>query len=105
MDYRTPLQHLLRSLLPSRDQTHLDSSRPDFANTRPDADFGDRNASAPEQRQAALGRTPATQRRQPVAWAESSIDLAQGTEIMEFPDDTAADLMDEYFAKSQKRAA
>ena len=37
-------------------------------------------------------------------WAESAIDLALGTEVQEFPGDSAADLMDEFFAKSEKRS-
>ena len=95
MDYRTPLQHLLRTLLPSRGPADPAGSAPEFLDTRPD----DRAASAP-----AL-RAVATPPRQPGAWAESAIDLALGTEIMEYPEDTAADLMDEFFAKSEKRAA
>ncbi|MEO5685799.1 MAG: hypothetical protein ABIR54_00415 [Burkholderiaceae bacterium] len=72
------------------------TSAPDFVDTRPDA---------------ALGATPATSRRAPpkqgpaTGWAESAINLAEGTEIMEYPEDTAADLMDEFFAQPEKRAA
>ena len=35
----------------------------------------------------------------------ATIDLVLGTEVMEYPEDRAADLMDEFFAKSHKRAA
>ncbi len=95
MDYRNPLQHLLRNLLPSRGRQSTITSVPDFLDTRPDVE-----------RMAAAARPAAPQQqRQPAAWAESAIDLVQGTEIMEYPDETAADLMDEYFAKSEKRAA
>ena len=98
MDYRTPLQHLLSNLLPSRHRPQAPAAAPAFADTCP----------APprrEPRSAAADKTPPSQRRQPAAWAESSIELMQGTEIMELPDDTAADLMDEYFAEPKQRAA
>ena len=91
MAFRTPLQHLLRSLLPPGNQPQA-PARPDFEDTRPDAG-------------AAADRIPPSHRRPSTTWAESSIELAQGTEIMEFPDDTAADLMDEFFAEPKKRAA
>lgn len=100
MAYRNPLHHLLHSLLPSR---HPAETPQEFADTRPD-DSAD--ADTLETRRAASDRTPPSQRRpSTTAWAESSIELAQGTEIMEFPEDTAADLMDEYFAQPKKRAA
>ena len=95
MDYRTPLQQLLRTLLPSRDPTERLAPPPDFADTRPD----DERAPTP------VAGAVAPQQRQPGPWAESALDLARGTEIMEYPDDTAADLMDEFFAKLEKRAA
>ena len=91
MDRRTPLQHLLHTLLPPRGLA--ETPTPDFMDTRPD----DTHA-APATRQAAPPRKPR-------AWAESALDLELGTDIMEYPDDTAADLMDEFFAKSEKRAA
>ena len=94
MDRRTPLQHLLRNLRPSRGQAAPPA--PDFMDTRPDAAHA---APAPGARQG----TPAP--RQPGGWSESAIDLVLGTEIMEYPDDTAADLMDEFFANPQERAA
>ena len=96
MDYRTPLQHLLRTLLPSRGPSDPVAHAPDFADTRP---IDDPAAAAP------VLRAVAPPQRQPGAWAESALDLVLGTEIMEYPDDTAADLMDEFFAKSEKRAA
>ena len=43
--------------------------------------------------------------RQPGTGSQSTIDLVLGTEVMEYPDGTASDLMDEFFAKSEKRAA
>ncbi len=95
MNYRTSL-HLLRNLLPSRGQADAPATATDFMDTRPSGDTG----------QAASGaRRMAAQEFCTTTWAESAIDLAQGTEIMEFPDDTAADLMDEFFAKTEKRAA
>ena len=96
MDYRTPLQHLLHKLLPSR--IHSDTAAParDFADTRPD----DSRARPP----ASL-RQVAPAQRQPGPRSQSTIDLVLGTEVMEYPDDTAANLMDEFFAKSEKRAA
>ena len=91
MDRRTPLQHLLRNFLPTRDKT----AAPDFMDTRPD---GLDATSAPAARQAAPPR-------QSAGWNESAIDLVLGTEIMEYPDDTAADLMNEFFANPEKKAA
>jgi hypothetical protein len=96
MDYRTPLQHLLRTLLPSRGPIDPGAPAPDFADTRP---VDHPAAAAPDL------HAVASPQRQPGAWAESALDLVLGTEIMEYPDDTAADLMDEFFAKSEKRAA
>ncbi len=43
--------------------------------------------------------------RQPIGRSQSTIDLVLGTEVMEYPDETASGLMDEFFAKSEKRAA
>ena len=86
MDRTTPLQHLLRNLLPARGKAM--PPPPEFLDTRPE----------PAARQA----VPA---RRPTAWAESAVDLELGTDVMEYPEDTAADLMDEFFAGSEKRAA
>jgi hypothetical protein len=99
MDYRTPLQQLLRTLRPSRDPAAAPdpAPAPDFVDTRPDED---RRAST-----TTVLRTVAPPQRPQGAWAESALDLVLGTEIMEYPEDTAADLMDEFFAKSEKRAA
>ena len=102
MDYRTPLQHLLSNLLPSRQRPQAPAAASAFADTCRDADPA---PSRPEPRSVAADKAPPSQRRQSVAWAESSIELMQGTEIMELPDDTAADLMDEYFAEPKQRAA
>ena len=96
MDYRSPLQHLLRNLLPTRGSTDPVASAPDFVDTQP---VDGPVASLP------ILRAVAPQQRQPGTWAESALDLVLGTEIMEYPDDTAADLMDEFFAKSEQRAA
>jgi len=96
VDYRTPLQHLLRNLLPSRGIAAPDAAAPEFVDTQPDTE---RTASVQVLRPAA------PLRRQPGAWAESAIDLVLGTDIMEYPEDTAADLMDEFFDQSNKRAA
>ena len=96
MDYRTPLQHLLHRLLPSR--VHAETAAPahDFADTRPD----DSRMLPP-----APLRQVAPAQRQPGTGSQSTIDLVLGTEVMEYPDGTASDLMDEFFAKSEKRAA
>jgi len=96
MDYRTSLQHLLHKLLPSRAHGEPAARAPDFADTRPD----DSHAPPP----ASLPPVASTQ-RPPGPRSQSTIDLVLGTEIMEYPDDTAANLMDEFFAKSEKRAA
>jgi hypothetical protein len=94
MNYRMPLQQLMRKLSPPGSADRA-ASVDDFMDTRPDVG----HAPSTGRRQAAP--TP----RQPGSWSESAIELAQGTEIMEFPDDTAADLMDEYFAAPAKRGA
>jgi hypothetical protein len=94
MDRRTPLQHLLRNLLPSRSRAARPT--PDFVDTRPD---GAHAASVRASRQVA------SPPRRPGGWNESAIDLVLGTEVMEYPDDTAADLMDEFFAKPGKKKA
>ena len=96
MDYRSPLQHLLRNLLPSRGPTDPVAPAADFVDTQP--------VDSPAAATPVL-RAVASQQRQPGTWAESALDLVLGTEIMEYPDDTAADLMDEFFAKSEQRAA
>jgi len=94
MNYRMPLQQLLRKLSPPPGSADRAAPVDDFADTRPDIEGMPRPA----------GRQAAPTPRQPGTWSESAIELAQGTEIMEFPDDTAADLMDEYFAAPAKRA-
>ena len=96
MDYRTPLQHLLRNLMPTRAATASPATAPEFMDTQPDAE---RPASVQSLRPAA------SPRRQPGVWAESAIDLVLGTDIMEYPEETSADLMDEFFDQSKKRAA
>ena len=96
MDYRTPLQHLLHKLLPSLAHANTAAHARDFEDTRPD----DSHVRPP----AALRQVTPTQ-RQPGARSQSTIDLVLGTEIMEYPEDTAANLMDEFFAKSGQRAA
>ena len=96
MDYRTPLQHLLHRLLPSLSHAQEAVPAHDFEDTRPD----DRRARPP----AALRQVAPTP-RQPGTGSQSTIDLVLGTEVMEYPEETAANLMDEFFAKSEKRAA
>ena len=96
MDYRMPLQRLLHRLLPSLAHADAAVAAHDFADTCPDDD----HVRAP----SAL-RQMATPPRQPGAGSQSTIDLVLGTEVMEYPEDRAADLMDEFFAKSHKRAA
>ena len=93
MDRRTPLQHLLRNFLPTSDKTAAPA--PDFMDTRSE---GPHATSPPAARQEPPPR-------QSAGWSESAIDLELGTEIMEYPDDTAADLMNEFFANSNKKAA
>jgi hypothetical protein len=96
MDYRSPLHHLLHRLLPS--QVHAQTAAPtrDFEDTRPD----DSRTRPP----AALHQVAPTP-RQPGTGSQSTLDLVLGTEVMEYPEDTAANLMDEFFAKPEKRAA
>ena len=96
MDYRTPLQTLLHQLLPSRMLAVRAARANDFEDTRPDES---RAAASPASGQSAPVR------RLPDVRSQSAIDLVVGTEIMEYEDDTSADLMDEFFAKSDKRAA
>ena len=50
-------------------------------------------------------RQVASPPRRPGGWNESAIDLVLGTEVMEYPEDTAADLMDEFFTKPEKKKA
>jgi hypothetical protein len=88
MSHRTPLQQMLRNLLPSRHRPRDQPAVPEFADTRPTAD-----------------KTSATLPCPAMGWAESSIELAEGTEIMEYPEDTATDLMDQFFAESKKQAS
>lgn len=89
MDYRSPLQHVLHKLLPA--SADPAARTPDFEDTRPD----DSRSPPPADR-------PARDRAAPVA---SLIDPFPGTEVMEFPDAAAAELMDEFFGESSKRAA
>jgi hypothetical protein len=94
MNHRSPLQNLLHTLLPSKG-TPTTSADTDFVDTQP----VDARAAAA---QASRRRTMLTKRG---LWAESALDLECGSEIMEVPDDAAADLMDEFFAKAAKKAA
>jgi hypothetical protein len=95
MEHRSPLQLLLHNLLPSRGPG---TTAPDFVDTQPvDADA----AAA----QAARRPVSPQRLRQSTAGAESALDLAAGSEITEFPDDAVADLMEQFFAKTQKKAA
>jgi len=96
MDYRSPLQHLLHSLLPSRGPADQADAARDFADTEP---VDEHAAAVQASRRQAMRDEP----WRAAGWAESALDLADGTEIMEYPDDTAADLMDEYFAQSDQR--
>ena len=95
MDYRTPLQHLLHKLLPSVGHADYAPTALDFADTRPED-----HSPAPT-----AARPFATTRQQIDIRSASTIDLELGSEIMELPDDTSADLLDEFFAGSQRRAA
>jgi hypothetical protein len=91
MDYRTPLQHLLQRFLLSRAHASARAPAQDFEDTRPDDS---------RTRRPAVLRQVAS-----VARSESAIDLVLGTEVMEYPDETASGLMDEFFANAEKRAA
>ncbi len=97
MNYRTSL-HLLRNLLPSRGQADAPATAREFMDTCPSGDTAHATHEPGSPRMAPQEFCTTT-------WAESAIDLAQGTEIMEFPDDTAADLMDQFFSQSDQRAA
>ena len=94
MNHRSPLQHLLHTLLPAKGLPDNPADT-DFVDTQP----VDARAAA-----AQASRRRATLPRRGL-WAESALDLECGSEIMEVPDDAAADLMDEFFAKSEKKAA
>lgn len=94
MDYRSPLQHLLHNLLPSRDPAA--ATAPDFVDTQP----VDARAAAAQVARRTLKLPPIR-----AAWAESALDLELGTDIMEYSDDTSANLMDEFFANAEKKAA
>ena len=85
MDYRSPLQHLLQKMRP----THASPAAPaeDFQDTRPDDSHSQPSAAVPARNLA------------------SPLDPFPGTEVMEYPDAAAAELLDEFFADSLKRAA
>jgi hypothetical protein len=96
MQHRSPLQHLLHNLLPSKGSPERAPGATDFVDTQP----VDASAAAVQAARRTLKLPPTS-----AAWAESALDLELGTDIMEYPDDTAADLMDEFFASSEKKAA
>ena len=96
MDYRSPLQNLLHNLRPSKGPSDRATGATDFVDTQP----VDARAAA-----AQAARRPAAPPRRAAGWAESALDLELGTDIMEYSDDTSADLMDEFFAGSRKKAA
>jgi hypothetical protein len=90
MDYRTPLQHLLHKLLPVPAQPPAPAE--DFEDTRPDDSHSQPPAAAvPARNRVPLGASP--------------LDPFPGTEVMEYPDDAAAELLDEFFNQANKRAA
>lgn len=86
MDYRSPLQHLLHKMLPAHATPAVPAE--DFADTRPD----DSHSRPPVVAAPARDLT-------------SPLDSFPGTEVMEYPDAAAAELLDEFFADSLKRAA
>lgn len=96
MDHRSPLQHLLRNFLPSKGSSDRSTGAMDFVDTQP----VDERAAAAQAARNTLKLPPIR-----AAWAESALDLELGTDIMEYPEDTAADLMDEFFAGAEKKAA
>ena len=89
MDYRTPLQHLLHKLLP----VHANpvAAAEDFEDTRPDDSHTRPPAAVPA--------------RNSVPSSASPLDPFPGTEVMEYPDDAAAELLDQFFTQPNKRAA
>lgn len=93
MDYRSPLQHLLHSLLPTKAAADPTAGAADFVDTQP---VDERAAAAQAARRTIVLRP---------TWAESALDLAAGSDVTELPEDAAADLMDQFFAKSKKKAA
>ena len=95
MNHRSPLQHMLHSLMPSKGTPDTAAADADFVDTQP----VDAHAAAVQ----ASRRRGGLPRRG--LWAESALDLERGSEIMEVRDDDAADLMDRFFAKSTKKAA
>jgi len=96
MNQRSPLQNLLQNLVPTRGRTEpAPAADTDFVDTQPvDARAAAVQASRRKARLPMRG-----------VWAESALDLECGSEIMEVPDDAAADLMDQFFAKAGKKAA
>ena len=96
MEHRSPLQHLLHSLLPSKGAPDRAAGALDFVDTQP----VDAHAAAAQAARNTLKLPPVR-----AAWAESALDLELGTDIMEYSDDTSADLMDEFFAAAEKKAA
>ena len=96
MEHRSPLQHLLHSLLPSKGASERVAGATDFVDTQP----VDARAAAAQDARRTLRLPPVR-----AAWAESALDLELGTDIMEYSDDTSADLMDEFFAAAEKKAA
>jgi hypothetical protein len=103
MNYRLP--NLIRNLLPARPPAD-GATAPAFADTLPN---DEEPAPLPPRREikrmAAARSAQTSSRRAAPSWAESTIDLFRGTDIMEYPDDTAADLMDEFFTAAGKNAA
>ena len=89
MDYRSPVQHLLQKMLPTH--ASMAAQTEDFADTRPDDRQALPPADAPPRKSAPSGASP--------------FDPFPGTEVMEYPDETAAELLDEFFAQPGKRAA
>lgn len=96
MHHRSPLQHLLHNIMPSRGRAEPAPA--------PDTDFVDTQPVDARAAAAQASRRQAMPPRRGV-WAESALDLECGSEIMEVPDDAAAGLMDEFFAKAEKKAA
>ncbi len=105
MDYRTPLQHLFRTLLPARHHTEAPATPPAFADTCRDVDADTEPVPLRSEagRAAAEKALPAQRALVARAGNESAIDLVLGTEVMEYPEDTAADLMDEFFTRPEKK--
>jgi len=104
MPHRLPLPNMLRNLLPARGRPADRAAQPDFEDTRPEEPQRATTATASPTERRRAPRPPSTPgRRAANGWTDSTRDLLLGTEIQEAPEDSVADLMDEFFAKPGPR--